>query len=95
VDLSPHRFKRHKGTVILTSVGMFSQGGGWGLSLPSHTLGITVGGISRKPGIIDGHIEPREFLHVTLDFNHDIVDGASAARFAEHFRELVQCGRGL
>jgi pyruvate/2-oxoglutarate dehydrogenase complex dihydrolipoamide acyltransferase (E2) component len=74
---------------------MFSKGGGWGLSLPSHTLGITVGGISRKPRIIDGQIEPREFLHVTLDFDHDIVDGAPAARFAEHFRELVQEGQGL
>jgi pyruvate/2-oxoglutarate dehydrogenase complex dihydrolipoamide acyltransferase (E2) component len=95
IDLSPHRFKRYKGTVILTSIGMFGQGGGWGLSLPSHTLGVTIGGISRKPGIIDDRIEPREYLHVTLDFNHDVVDGAPAARFAEHFRELVESGTGL
>jgi pyruvate/2-oxoglutarate dehydrogenase complex dihydrolipoamide acyltransferase (E2) component len=65
------------------------------MSLPSHTLGITVGGIEEKPGVVDGRIEAREFLNVTLDFDHDIVDGAPAARFAQQFRELVVRGYGL
>lgn len=95
LDRSPHWVKRYKGTVMLTAVGMFGSGGGWGMSLPSHTLGITVGGIEEKPGVVDGQIEAREFLNVTLDFDHDIVDGAPAARFAQQFRELVACGYGL
>ena len=95
VERSPRLIKRYKGTVILTSVGMFVGGSGWGLSLPSHTLGITVGGVIEKPGIVDGRIEAREYLHVTLDFDHNIVDGAPAARFAEQFRELVENGDEL
>jgi len=95
LDRSPHWVKRYKGTVILSSVGMFGNGGGWGMSLPSHTLGITVGGIEEKPGVIEGRIEAREYLNVTLEFDHDIVDGAPAARFAQQFRELVANGRGL
>ena len=95
VDRSPALVKRYKGTVILSAVGMFGRGGGWGLSLPSHTLGVTVGGIEQKPGIVDGRFEAREYLNVTLDFDHDIVDGAPAARFAQRLRELVECGYGL
>ena len=34
----PHRFKQVAGTVIVTAVGMFGKGGGWGITfLPLHT----------------------------------------------------------
>ncbi|MGW8251290.1 MAG: 2-oxo acid dehydrogenase subunit E2 [Anaerolineales bacterium] len=95
VDKNPHLIKQVKGTVVLSAIGMFGKGGGWGMSMPSHTLGITVGGIVEKPRLIDGRIESREFLDVTLDFDHDIVDGAPAARFAQQFRELVETGYDL
>jgi pyruvate/2-oxoglutarate dehydrogenase complex dihydrolipoamide acyltransferase (E2) component len=95
MELSPRLIKQYRGTVVLTAVGMFGQGGGWGLSLPTHTLGITIGGIDSKPGVIDGKIEVRECLSVTLDFDHDIVDGAPAARFAQRYRELVESGTVL
>jgi pyruvate/2-oxoglutarate dehydrogenase complex dihydrolipoamide acyltransferase (E2) component len=92
---SPQLIRQYNGTVVLSALGMFGKGGGWGMALPSHTLGITIGGISEKPGVIDGRIEVREHLHVTLDFDHDIVDGAPAARFAQRFRDLVEGGHGL
>jgi pyruvate/2-oxoglutarate dehydrogenase complex dihydrolipoamide acyltransferase (E2) component len=92
IGKNPHLMKKYSGTVSLTAVGMFGNSGGWGIGLPSHTLGITIGGIATKPGINENRIEPREYLNVTLDFDHDIVDGAPAARFADHFRELVEKG---
>lgn len=95
LERNPHQVKQFKGTVLLTAVGMFGGGGGWGIGLPSHTLGITIGGIAKKPGIVEGRIEPREYLNVTLGFDHDIVDGAPAARFAQRFRELVESGNLL
>jgi pyruvate/2-oxoglutarate dehydrogenase complex dihydrolipoamide acyltransferase (E2) component len=93
---NPHWMKRHAGTVVVTAVGMFGSGTGWGLGfLPMHTLGLTVGGIAERPGLVDGKLSPREHLCVTVSFDHDIVDGAPAARFAERFRELVESGHGL
>jgi pyruvate/2-oxoglutarate dehydrogenase complex dihydrolipoamide acyltransferase (E2) component len=87
----PEWHKRFAGTVVITSVGMFGRGGGWGITfLPTHTLGLTVGGIAQKPGVHEGRIEAREYLHVTLAFDHDVVDGAPAARFAQRFVELVE-----
>jgi hypothetical protein len=91
VKKNPHWFKRLEGTVVVTSVGMFGKGGGWGIGfLPTHTLGLTVGGIAQKPGVHDGQIEVREYLNLTISFDHDIVDGAPAARFTRKLVELIE-----
>ncbi len=95
LPLNPHWLKRIGGTANVTAVGMFGQGGGWGIPIPLYTLNQTLGGIATKPGIVDGRIEPREFLSVTLSFDHDIVDGAPAARFASRLKELIESGDGL
>jgi pyruvate/2-oxoglutarate dehydrogenase complex dihydrolipoamide acyltransferase (E2) component len=95
LPLNPRWFKRVAGTAQVTAVGMFGEGGGWGIPVPLYTLNITLGGIATKPGIVDGRIEPREYLHVTLSFDHVIVDGAPAARFADRLRRLVESGQGL
>ncbi len=88
---NPHRFKRYAGTAIVTAVGMFGRGGGWGIGfLPMHTLGITVGGIVTRPAFVDGAVTAREYLPVTISFDHDVVDGAPAARFIDHFRRLME-----
>ena len=88
---NPHLLKQMAGTVIVTSVGMFGQGGGWGLGyLPMHTLCLTVGGIARKPGVNDGVIAVREILSLTISLDHDIVDGAPAARFVQTLRDLIE-----
>lgn len=91
----PYRMKQIGGTVSVTAVGMFGEGGGWGIPIPLYTLNLTLGGIATKPGIVDGRIEPREYLSVTLSFDHDIVDGAPAARFGGRLRGLVERGYGL
>jgi pyruvate/2-oxoglutarate dehydrogenase complex dihydrolipoamide acyltransferase (E2) component len=95
LPLNPQWFKRIAGTASVTAVGMFGEGGGWVIPIPLYTLNLTLGGIATKPGIVDGRIEPREFLSVTLSFDHDIVDGAPAARFAEGLRGLIEMANGL
>jgi pyruvate/2-oxoglutarate dehydrogenase complex dihydrolipoamide acyltransferase (E2) component len=96
LHLNPHWFKKIQGTTIITSVGMFGQGGGWGFGfLPFHTLGLTVGGIESKPGVVDGRIEIRQVLDLTISFDHDIVDGADAARFANTLKGRIEQAAGL
>lgn len=91
----PSLQKHYAGTVLLTALGMFAEGAFWGIPVPNHTLQITLGGIGEKPGVVDGRIEVREYLSVTISFDHDIVDGAPATRFAQHFKELIESGVGL
>ncbi len=94
--LDPRRFKKMGGTTVVTSVGMFGKGSGWGIAfLPMHTTGLTVGGIAEKPGVVNGQIEIREYLNLTLSFDHDIIDGAPAARFAQCLKDLIESGYGL
>ena len=93
LKMHPPWFKRMAGTVVVTSVGMFGKGGGWGIGfLPTHNLGITVGGINQKPGVHEGQIAIREYLNLTLSFDHDIIDGAPAARFASILSEIIENG---
>ncbi|MBW7882138.1 MAG: 2-oxo acid dehydrogenase subunit E2 [Caldilineaceae bacterium] len=91
----PQLIKEYYGTVMVSSVGMFGAGGGWGIPVPNHTLQLTLGGIAKKPGVFEDRIEAREYLSVTVSFNHDIVDGAPAARFTQQLRDLIEAGYGL
>jgi pyruvate/2-oxoglutarate dehydrogenase complex dihydrolipoamide acyltransferase (E2) component len=84
------------GTVGITSVGMFGEGqGGWGISPASHVLDLIVGSTAWKPAVAEGRIEPREILHLTVVFDHDVIDGAPAARFTRRLVELIEGGYGL
>jgi pyruvate/2-oxoglutarate dehydrogenase complex dihydrolipoamide acyltransferase (E2) component len=92
---NPHWLREMNGTVSLTAVGMFGTGGGWGIPTTNHTLQITLGGISEKPVLVNGGLENREFLCVTVSIDHDIVDGAPAARFIQRLKELIESCHGM
>jgi pyruvate/2-oxoglutarate dehydrogenase complex dihydrolipoamide acyltransferase (E2) component len=92
----PFLWRRLAGTVSVTSVGMFGEGAGWGIPISEYTLMLTVGGIARKPGFgPGGRVESREYLSLTVSVDHDVVDGAPAARFIRRLEELIQAGHGL
>ncbi|MFC7134867.1 MULTISPECIES: 2-oxo acid dehydrogenase subunit E2 [Salinibaculum] len=91
----PQRWKSMAGTVAITSVGMFGDGGGWAVSPTNYTLQLTVGGISTKPRFVDGEVRSRELLALTVTFDHDVVDGAPATRFVRRLVELIEDAHGL
>src|SRR6266702_3648603 len=91
----PQVQKKYGGTVCLSAVGMFGKGAGWGIPITEHTLDLTLGGIAEKPGVVDGQITIREYLSITLNFDHTIIDGAPAARFTQRLKELIESGYGL
>jgi pyruvate/2-oxoglutarate dehydrogenase complex dihydrolipoamide acyltransferase (E2) component len=94
---NPHRRKRLGGTAVVTSLGMFGRGPAWGIPVTFYTLCLTVGGIARKPGVVragrgEERIEVREYLSLTLSLDHDVIDGAPAARFVTRLKELIEAG---
>jgi pyruvate/2-oxoglutarate dehydrogenase complex dihydrolipoamide acyltransferase (E2) component len=92
---NPPLLKEYYGTVLVSSIGMFGTGGGWGIPVPNHSLQLTLGGIGEKPGVVDHRVEVREYLSVTVSFDHDVIDGAPAARFTQRLKELIENGYGL
>ena len=91
----PQVWKKNWGTVGITSVGMFGKGAGWGIPPTEPTLTIIVGGIGEKREVVDGQIVIREYLSLTISFDHTMIDGAPAARFTERLKELIESGYGL
>lgn len=58
-------------------------------------LQVALGAIARKPVIVGERVEPREFLGLTLMFDHDAIDGAPMAMFLQRLRERIESGYGL
>ncbi|MFX1307522.1 MAG: 2-oxo acid dehydrogenase subunit E2, partial [Promethearchaeota archaeon] len=87
---NPYFKKKFTGTCSLTAVGMFGKGNAWGLTPSGDTVMMVLGGIDKKPAVINDKIEIREFLSVTLGFDHDIIDGAPAARFGIRLKNLIE-----
>jgi pyruvate/2-oxoglutarate dehydrogenase complex dihydrolipoamide acyltransferase (E2) component len=54
-----------------------------------------VGGVNTKPWVVDGRVVPRSVMSLSVMVDHDLVDGAPAARFAARLRELIESGAEL
>jgi hypothetical protein len=93
----PREWKRRWGTITLTAVGMVDPGVAfWGVppSSPSACW-ITVGGIAEKQEDVDGRPTRREYLSLTVSFDHRMLDASPAGRFVRRFKELLESGYGL
>jgi pyruvate/2-oxoglutarate dehydrogenase complex dihydrolipoamide acyltransferase (E2) component len=92
---NPIRIKQLMGTIVVTSIGMFGKHYGWAIPTTSHPLAFGIGRVGKKPGVIEDKIEIREYLPMTILFNHDVVDGAPATRFISRLGELLESEFGL
>ncbi len=86
------RMAKKYGKVAVTAVGMFSREPVWFIPHGSATVLITVGSIEKRMVIRNGNQEEREFLCITGSFDHNIVDGAPAARFMNQLLETLRSG---
>ncbi|MCW2540039.1 MAG: hypothetical protein JWN95_1764 [Frankiales bacterium] len=78
------------GTVQVTALGMFANGGGFAIAPPSlASLSVVVGGISPSLVNVDGRTETIELLDLTVSIDHNVVDGAPATRFAAELRQIL------
>jgi len=81
--------KKSMGTVNLTAVGMNGTGMGKMVQITPHTLSIGIGGMEELPFTIDGKVFSRQLLGITLAMDHDVIDGAPAARFFHDVRQWL------
>jgi pyruvate/2-oxoglutarate dehydrogenase complex dihydrolipoamide acyltransferase (E2) component len=93
---NPFYVKKQGGLIVLTSVGMFVKTSGWiGGSGGITTLNIALGGINKKLMKSGDTVNQEEFLQMTISLDHDIIDGAPAARFTAYLTDLIQKGHHL
>ncbi|MCU0547317.1 MAG: 2-oxo acid dehydrogenase subunit E2 [Oscillatoriaceae cyanobacterium Prado104] len=93
---NPFLVKRLMGTVSVTSLGMVGQGGmSWGIPIGIHPLIVAVGALVKRPGIVRDRIVVREYVGLTVLFDHDLTDGAPVARFIRRLQKLMASAYGL
>ena len=97
IRIADHNLKMaaRYGKVAVTAVGMFSKEPIWFIPHGSGTVLLTVGSIEKRLEISEAGPETREYLCLTASFDHDIVDGAPAARFMNQFLETLGSGKYL
>ncbi len=93
----PWRVKQTMGTVMVTSVPVSSKAshGGWAIPIGIHPLVVAVGGVTRRPWVVEDRVEPRDALALTVLFDHDVIDGVPVALFLRRLVELLEGACGL
>jgi 2-oxoacid dehydrogenases acyltransferase (catalytic domain) len=89
VRRNPYWFKDLAGTAGVTSMGMYTSGAVAVVPITPMTLTLSIGTIDKKLALQDGDVIERDVIHLTLSFDHDIVDGAPVMRFAERFKKIL------
>lgn len=78
------------GVFTVTNLGMFGIGHFTPiLNLPQSAI-LGVGHIRQEPAIIDGQLQSRSILSLSLTFDHRAIDGAPAARFLQTLNQFIE-----
>ena len=78
------------GTFTITNLGMFGIDQGAPIINPPEMAILGVGRIAEKPVVIDGRVEIRPMMNITLSFDHRVIDGALAARFLQNMKQKIE-----
>ncbi len=92
---NPQRVQRMMGTVMVSSLGTGGRISGWIIPTSMHPLSIGIGSLTKKPVIHEGCIEKRTILHLTIAFDHDVVDGMPALKFVDDLVNRLETASGL
>lgn len=78
------------GTFTITNLGMYGVETFVPIINPPETAILGVGAIIEKPFIIEGKVEARPSMRLTLSFDHRVVNGAPAARFMQRVKQILE-----
>jgi hypothetical protein len=81
---SPFSAKKHKGTVMVTTVNTTGNSAGWILPTRTmHSIAISFGSVTKKPWVVNGEVSIRDIMHLSVTFDHDVIDEVPARRFVQ------------
>ncbi|MFY7563301.1 dihydrolipoamide acetyltransferase family protein [Streptomyces sp. WI04-05B] len=75
---------RTGGTFTLNNYGVLGVDGATPILNHPQTAMLGVGRIVERPWAVDGRVEVREVVHLSLTFDHRVCDGGTAAGFLRH-----------
>lgn len=91
--LRPEEFSG--GTFTVSNLGMFDVESFTAVINPPESAILAVGSITPTPVVVDGQVVVRDRMKVTLSSDHRAIDGATAARFLQVVKRLLEEPFGL
>ena len=78
------------GTFSISNLGMFDIDQFTAVINPPEAGILAVGSISERPVVMDGDLQVRKRLRVTMSCDHRVIDGATGARFLQTVRRMLE-----
>jgi 2-oxoisovalerate dehydrogenase E2 component (dihydrolipoyl transacylase) len=78
------------GTITITNVGGYGVETGTPIINKPECAILATGLIAPRPWVVDGQLAVRQLMTTSVSFDHRIVDGAYAAQFLAHLRDLLE-----
>jgi pyruvate dehydrogenase E2 component (dihydrolipoamide acetyltransferase) len=83
------------GTFTVSNLGMFDVDSFTAVINPPESAILAVGSITPTPVVVDNQVVVRNRMKVTLSADHRAIDGATAARFLQEVKHLLEEPFGL
>jgi len=77
-------------TFTVSNLGMFGVDQFTAIINPPEVGILAIGGVEEKPVVIDGSLEVRQRMRVTMSCDHRVVDGATGAKFLQTVRRYIE-----
>ena len=78
------------GTFTISNLGMFGVDRFTAIINPPEAAILAVGRVKDAPVAVDGKVEIKAMMSITLSSDHRLIDGAAAGRFLSHLREVLE-----
>ena len=83
------------GTFTVSNLGMFDVDSFTAVINPPESAILAIGSITPTPVVVEGQVVVRDRMKVTLSSDHRAIDGATAARFLQEVKRLLEEPFGL
>ena len=84
------RAEMSKGTFSITNIGVIGGEEFTPIINPPQTAILGIGKIQETAEVVDGEVEPRHTVKLSLSYDHRVIDGATAARFMNTIIENLE-----
>jgi len=86
--LTPAEFSG--GTFTVSNLGMFGIEHFTAVINPPEAAILAVGAAAKEPVVLNGQVEVRDRMRVTLSVDHRVLDGADGARYLQALKALIE-----
>jgi pyruvate dehydrogenase E2 component (dihydrolipoamide acetyltransferase) len=77
-------------TFSVSNLGMFGIDQFTAIINPPEAGILAIGGVEAKPVVIDGEIQVRQRMRVTMSCDHRVIDGATGAKFLQTVKQFFE-----